>query len=355
MNILIFNNCEPLYSVYKNSDLEHVSSIDHLNGVFLTNLSQFDSICKSTVHCRLLPHNYFGLDVFDLVRNLTKNSKGNEYDLSLKYITKASSFVLENFNGIDVFEGRSLPYVYSDFLSCNLPVSSLFSAPLIPLLQKNYFLEKNNLQDRRIKTFRMTNVEIFHVLRDSVLIDVEYEPQRKVDIPILIVGNKINEYYLNLSDYYVTVSFKEPIPHLWMFFLGIFSFDSVVLHSSIFKLVLKHLNAAAIQVNGLAISKAVKGKKEISRRLLPVNSIASWFTTQIVNTVIIHAVHYCSNPMAVSIVSRLRAEMINKAIEINNLGIAISSFGSSEISIVVSGNDIKSVRPRLKELLLYES
>lgn len=355
MNILIFNNKEPLYTLYTRSESKNLKSIDDLNGVYLTNLSQFDSICKSSDLLRLLPHNYFGIDIFDHVRLLVKKPDSIQADSCLKYLSKVSDLIQEHFSDIDTTEGRSLPYVYADYLSKKLYSASLFSAPFLPLFQKNYFLRDRKGCSCVYKTFKMTNIEVYDVLKGSLSSEVDYLLKNKVDIPIFLVAGQINRFYLEEQDYFVTVSFKSSLPDIWMFYLGVFSFNNVVIHSSIFKLLIKYIDLEFITVTGLSVAEHRAGFGELSNRFKCSNSLASWFTNQTINTVIIHSLHYCANPIAVALVSRLRSAIIAKAIQIDNLGINVSSVGAGELTLFLTHDELVSVKPRLRELLLYET
>lgn len=354
MNIIIFDDETSAINVYKKEQILHNESLDRLQGVYLTNLSQFDSICMSSDTLTLLPYNYLGMDLFEIVGLLANRANHAQIDYALKYLCTVADFVVDRIKVDTYIAGRSLPFILADRFDIENDMVNDFSISQIPMYQKNYFSSEKHSEFSTVYTCKMTNVEINHVMKQVADIAVEYVILKQVQIPKLVVGGFLNLFYESEKNYFVTFSVDESLSNDCLFYFGITNMKSIQLHASLFLLFLNFVNIESVTIRNLIV-KDEKCNKKLKYDLIITNNIAGWFRHQIVNNIYVNAFFSSKVISSIAVSSIIRAETIKKAMELNNVGFSVSCIGPFEIALIVNKHDLVHVRNRVTESLLYET
>jgi hypothetical protein len=356
MNILIFDEAK------SDSDFWHYCSTsvkrqkqgtsEGLGGIFLTNLSQIDCMLSSSEDVTFLPYNFLSIPIADVLSKLDSNNSNHHSNNCYKYISLIVDDILRGLNVTSFEAGRTLSTIKAELLDAECVSVFKHVQSLLPMYQKNYFASSVSKENNDLANLSFTNIEISYWLKSFAIPTSNFVDMPIIDIPKLQLGNDINPFYQNENEYLVVIDIEESIDEHWLFYLGIKGVERVGVHSSIFKLMLRTGLANKIKVRLLSIAT--------SRKLSPsdygfisAENIAGWLKIELVNKVGCQAIFQGKGYVAFSLSSQIRAVTINKALELENIGVQISCIGPFEISIKFPKSDYQSVINRTNELLLY--
>lgn len=354
MEIIIFenSNCTEPFWKYTPKTVTRHSSIEDLNGCFVSNLSQIDCMKNSHEKLVILPYNFLTIPIWELVTKLDTQSCDRLKNNCYKYLCTVIDQILEHLTCFKYDAGRTLSSILSDKFDSELSFQETYTKIKFPIYQKDYLSKIDLLRDKVIGNLAFTNIETSVILNALYFPNSDYRELSLVETPKLKLGSTINPFYMQENEYIATVDFTSELPEIWMFYLSLHKVRDVIIHSSIIKLLIANNLGDCFIIKSLSIAESKLGFPKQLKFLETVN-IAEWLKVELSNKVVLHSIYQSSCNFVFSITSQIRALTVLKAIELSKSGICVTCLGPLELSVIFSNGDKASVLERCREILLY--
>lgn len=354
MKIIIFDNSNSSEAFWKYSPdaVTRHASLENIIGHFVTNLSQIDCMKNSTESLCLLPYNFLTIPIWELVSKLDTPSCDRARNNCYKYLCTAIDQILEHLCVNKTDAGRTISNMLADLFDNEM--SSQYSNAKLkyPIYQKNYLIKVDDTKGKVCSNLAFTNIETSVIINQLSIPASSYRELSLVQTPKLKLGTTINPFYIQAEEYIATVDFNAKLPEIWMFYLSLNSISDVVIHSSVFKLLLENDLADCMTIKHLSVAENNTEKTRNLKFLETVN-IAEWLKVEVVNKIGIHSIFQSNCNLVFSFTSQIRAATVTKAIDLTKSGICVTCIGPLELSISYSGEESLSVIERCREILLY--